>query len=105
MRTFTKDFEEVDLYAKQYKISNKRVAMTQKDKRQGIDIGSAIGQVSPVTYWYKSGYFQNEDEARGAFRLAYQQGLDGMGESIAKWMGLTSEEYDVWMRTEALPKL
>ena len=64
-----------------------------------------MGQVSPVGYWYKHGHFKNEDEARGAFRLAYQQGLDGMGKSIQEWMGLSEAEFDAWMRDDALPKL
>jgi hypothetical protein len=42
-------------------------------------------------------------EAGGAFGSAYQQGLDGMGISIASWMGLIQEEYDGWMRNEAHP--
>jgi len=76
---------------------------TQKDHRRQIDVGSNMRQVSLVSYWYKSGHFKNEDEARGAFRLAYQQGLDGMGNSISEWMGLTSEQYDAWMRDGSLP--
>ena len=78
-------------------------AVTRKEKR--IDVGEKMCQVSPVAYWYKHGHFQNEDEARGAFRLAYQQGLDGMGASIAEWMGLADEEYDSWMRNDSLPQL
>lgn len=77
--------------------------MTQREKRRGIDIGEGMKQVSSVNYWYKHGHFQNDNEARGAFRLAYQQGLDGMGESIAKWMGLSKEEYDAWMRNDEIP--
>lgn len=79
--------------------------MTQKEKRQGVDIGPNMGQVSPVSYWYKYGHFKNEDEARGAFFLAYRQGLDGMGKSIQEWMGLSKAEFDAWMRDNALPKL
>jgi hypothetical protein len=76
---------------------------TQKEHRRGVDIGPGPLQVSPAAYWYKHGHFKNEDQARGAFRLAYQQGLDGMGESIQEWMGLTSKEFDAWMRTEEIP--
>lgn len=79
------------------------VAVTQKEKRLGIDVGPGFTQVSPVAYWYKQGRFQNDDEARGAFFLAYQQGLDGMGESIQQWMGLTQDEFDAWMRDSTLP--
>jgi hypothetical protein len=56
-----------------------------------------------VSYWYRGGHFRNQDEAIGAFKLAYQQGLDGMGPSIQQWMGLTGPEFDAWMRDDALP--
>ncbi len=79
--------------------------MSQKQKPQGLDVGSNMGQISPVSYWYKHRHFKNEDEARGAFRLAYQQGLDGMGKIIQEWMGLSEVEFDAWMRDNALPKL
>ncbi len=78
---------------------------TQKEHRQQIDVGSTMKQVSPVMYWYKNHHFKNDDEARGAFKLAYQQGLDGMGKSISEWMGLTPEQYDAWMRDDSLPPL
>lgn len=70
----------------------------QREHRQRIDIGPAMGQVSPVVYWYNGGHFTNDDEARGAFRLAYQQALDGMGASMHEWMGLTAAQFDLWMR-------
>jgi hypothetical protein len=76
---------------------------TQRAHRRSVSVGPSVADVSPVAYWHKHDHFKNEDEARGAFRLAYQQGLDGMGESIAAWMGLTSAEYDAWMRNESLP--
>jgi hypothetical protein len=75
----------------------------QREHRRGVAVGPGMGEVSPAAHWYKHGHFKNEDEARGAFRLAYQQGLDGMGDSIAAWMGLTGAEYDSWMRDESLP--
>ena len=78
---------------------------SQKDHRQKIDVGPGMTQVTPVIYWYKNETFKNEDEARGAFKLAYQQGLDGMGASVAEWMGLTPEQFDSWMRDESLPPL
>lgn len=78
---------------------------TQKEHRQRIEVGSGIHQVSPAMYWYKNGHLKNEDEARGAFKLAYQQGLDGMGQSIPQWMGLTAEQYDARMRDDSLPPL
>ncbi len=77
--------------------------MNQRKIKHGIDIGPGFHQVSPVGYWYRYGHFKNEDEARGAFTLAYQQGLDGMGESISKWMGLSKAEFDSWMRDDSLP--
>jgi hypothetical protein len=78
--------------------------VTQKEHRRSIDVGPLMTQVSPVNYWYQQGHFANEDEARGAFKLAYEQGMDGMGESVAKWMGITDAEYSDWMRNDALPK-
>ena len=77
--------------------------MTQRVKRRGIDVGEGMTQVSSVNSWYKHGYFQNDDEARGAFGLAYQQGQDGMGKSTAEWMGLSNKEYDAWMRNHEIP--
>ena len=61
--------------------------------------------VLTVTEWYRLGHFKSESEARGAFELAYQQGLDGMGSSIHAWMGMTGDEYDAWMRCGALPPM
>ena len=78
--------------------------MSQKEKRQEIDIGASMNQVSPVSYWYKQGHFKNDEEAQGAFTLAYQQGLDGMGKSIEEWMGLSSKEFNAWMRNRELPR-
>ncbi len=78
--------------------------MTQKENRRGINVGPQMNQVSPVAYWQKHGHFKNEDEVRGVFRLAYQQGLDGMGQSIQEWMGLSVEEFDAWMRNDELPE-
>jgi hypothetical protein len=66
---------------------------TQKEHRREIDVGPTLAQVSPAMYWYKAGYFQNEDEARGAFRLAYQQGMDGMGKTVQEWMGLKPDQF------------
>ncbi len=76
---------------------------TQKDHRRSVRVGPTIADVSPAAYWYRADFFKNEDEAQGAFRLAHQQGLDGMGESVAAWMGLTADEYDAWMRNNTLP--
>lgn len=79
--------------------------LTQNDHRQKIDVGSGMSQVSPVSYWHRQGHFKSDAEAKGAFKLAYQQGLDGMGVSTAAWMGLSPEEYDDWMRNDTLPKV
>jgi hypothetical protein len=76
---------------------------TQREHRRGVDVASGLLQVSSAAYWHKHGFFKNDDEARGAFRLAHHQGLDGMGESIQEWMGLTPEEFDAWMRTDEIP--
>jgi len=76
---------------------------TQKEHRRRIDVGPGFHQVSPVASWYRGGHFRNDDEARGAFTLAYQQGLDGMGASIQEWMGLSEAEYAAWTRDNSLP--
>jgi hypothetical protein len=80
-----------------------RIKMYERDHRQRIDIGPKMSQVSPVAYWYRCGHFKNEEQANGAFELAYQQAMDGMGASASGWMGLTEEEFDAWMRNRALP--
>lgn len=75
----------------------------QREHRQRIDIGPGFHQVTPVATLYRNDVFENEEQARGAFELAHQQGLDGMGPSVAEWMGLTSEEFGEWMARGALP--
>jgi len=70
--------------------------MTQREHRRKIEVG-------PVMDWYQAGHFASNEEARGAFKLAYQQGLDGMGRSIAEWMGMTADQFDDWMRGNGLP--
>lgn len=79
--------------------------ITQKEHRRNIDVGPGMTQVSTVMYLYKQGHFANEDEARGAFKLAYQQGMDGMGASVQAWMGMTEAEFDGWMRGDKIPSL
>jgi hypothetical protein len=78
--------------------------MTKKERNKIIDVGSILSEVSSVNQWYKGGHFNSDEKAKGAFFLAYQQGMDGMGKSIAEWMGLSSKEYDAWMRNGELPK-
>lgn len=76
---------------------------SETDPRRAVKIGPHMGEVSPVMYWYRHHHFANEDEAQGAFKLAYQQAMDGMGPSIHEWMGLTAGEYELWHRTDQLP--
>ena len=78
--------------------------MNQKEKRQGVDVGSGLVQVCSVADWYQYGHFKNEEEARGAFVLAHQQGLDGMGKSIPEWMGLSETEFNSWINDGSLPR-
>ena len=75
----------------------------EKVLRQDIPVGRRPDQVTPVAYWYQNDFFTSDEEARGAFRLAYEQATDGMGCSVAEWMGLTEEELEAWKRSEQLP--
>ena len=72
--------------------------MNQQEMKENIK------GVITAKFWQKNGHFKNEVEARGAFRLAYLQGLDGMGKSIGDWMGLTKEEFELWMKNASIPK-
>lgn len=76
---------------------------TQAAIRRAIDVGPRIGQVSPVGYWYRAGHFSSDDEAQGAFELAWQQFMDGCGVSAEEWMGLTTAEVNAWHRDGTLP--
>ena len=58
---------------------------------------------STVTEWYRAGHFCSEEEAMGAFKLAYQQAIDGIGIGPEDWMGMSSEEYSFWMTNDQLP--
>jgi hypothetical protein len=60
-------------------------------------------KVSSVMFWYRCGHFRSEAEALGAFKLAHQQGLDGMGDSVREWLGMTENEFRQWMVREELP--
>ena len=77
--------------------------ITQREMRQGIAVDGGLRDVTSVTWWYRAGHFQSEEAAAGAFELAYQQGMDGMGKSTAAWMGMTEAEFDDWMRNKKLP--
>lgn len=79
---------------------------TQKEMRRGVDVDGNMFSVISAAAWHRQGHFANDDEARGAFKLAYQQAMDGMGRTPAEWMGLTDEEYSRWAGgSEALPLL
>lgn len=79
--------------------------MTQREMRQGISVDEGFASVVSVTGLYRADFFRTEEAAMGAFKLACQQGLDGMGKSIGEWMGLTEAEYDAWMRDQTLPPM
>jgi len=69
-----------------------------------VDQGNLFNSITSVRKWFKAGLFANRDEALGAFKLAHQQALDGLGPSHHEWMGFTSEkEFHAWMRDETLP--
>lgn len=83
----------------------------RKNDRQHVWTGtytmpatSVFSGISTVTGWYRAGAFRTEAEARGALALAHQQALDGMGRSVAEWMGLTSDELDAYVRDDVLPE-
>lgn len=77
----------------------------QAEIRRSVNLGGTFNDVSPVMQWYKDGYFESKEEAKGAFKLAYQQGMDGMGTSIQEWMGLNETQFDAWMRHDQLPDI
>lgn len=79
--------------------------ITQRQMRQGIAVDDGLTSVVSVTSLYRADFFRTEEAAMGAFQLACQQGLDGMGKSIGEWMGMTEAEYDNWMRDKALPPM
>lgn len=64
-----------------------------------------MDRVSSVGHWYRCGDFANADEARGVFKLAYRQHVDGMGASAEEWMGLTTADFYAWMRDGSLPPI
>ncbi len=77
---------------------------TQGEIKRGVTVAGGIGSVTTVSDWYKNGHFATEEQALGAFKLAHQQALDGMGQSHQEWMGMTSGEFEAWMRNDELPK-
>lgn len=80
-------------------------ASTQRQMRQGIVVDGGLRDVTSVTAWYRAGHFKSSEAAKGAFELAYQQAMDGMGKSIQSWMGMTEAEFNEWMRNKALPPI
>lgn len=78
---------------------------SQRDIRRSVNVGGQLGQVSTVAGWWRAGHFRTTQEARGAFELAYQQAMDGMGTSIAAWMGLSDDELRAWRDNGARPAL
>lgn len=79
--------------------------ITQREMRHGIVVDRGLRDVGSVTWWYRQGHFKSNEAAAGAFELAYQQGMDGMGKSVAAWMGMTEAEFDEWMRNNVLPPM
>ncbi|KAL0630591.1 hypothetical protein Q9L58_010566 [Maublancomyces gigas] len=77
--------------------------VTQRTMRQGIAVDKGLRDVTSVTSWYRAGHFNTAEATAGAFELAYQQAMDGMGKSIQDWMGMTEPEFNEWMRNKTLP--
>lgn len=77
--------------------------ITQREMRQGVAVDGGLTDIMSVTSWYRADHFKTAEAAAGAFELAYQQGMDGMGRSVASWMGMTDAEYDEWIRNGTLP--
>jgi hypothetical protein len=83
--------------------SRRSKGFTQRDHRRLVEAGAKPGQVVPVGLWHRDGHFGSEAEAQGAFKLAYQQAVDGLGASTAGWMGISQGELDAWLRHGTLP--
>lgn len=56
-----------------------------------------------VMFYYRKGCFKTDDQAKGAFELAYQQAMEDMSKSFEESMGLSEKEFDNWMRYGAIP--
>ncbi len=63
------------------------------------------GNVTRLTDWHKDTcLFENEEQIKGALKLANHQFLDGLGTDPKDWIGLTDAELDEWSRgTRQLP--
>lgn len=81
--------------------------LEQREIRRAVTVGDGVSdgfsEVSTAKTWWRAGHFDSPTEARGAFRLSHQQALDGMGEGVAHWMGLTESEFSDYMRSGRLP--
>ena len=75
-----------------------RTSDDESEERRGDGKITSVGQL------YRRGHFRNDDEARGAFRLALQQYLDGCGSSLAVWMGISEADAEAYKRWETLPR-
>lgn len=64
---------------------------------------AALNTLSTVTGWYRANHFASEEQARGAFELAWQQYLDGCGYSAEQWTGMTEDEIKAWVSHGELP--
>jgi len=61
-------------------------------------------KIETVTGWLRAGLFATNEQARGAFMLAHQQWLDGLGRgSHREWLGMTEAEFNAWMRDHKIP--
>jgi len=89
--------------AKDLPTARRSKGFTQRDHRRLVEAGAKPGRVVPVGLWHRDGHFCSEAEAHGAFKLAYQQAVDGLGSSTAGWMGISQGELDAWLRHGTLP--
>jgi hypothetical protein len=71
--------------------------------KASVRVDGGILDVTSARAWWEAEHFDSPAEARGAFKLAYQQGMDGMGSSPREWMGLDEKAFDAWMRKGTLP--
>src|SRR5271166_1885722 len=75
----------------------------QSAAKADVKVDGGFLDVSSARFWWEAEHFDSPSEARGAFKLAYQQGMDGMGSSPQEWMGLDEKAFGAWMRNGALP--
>ena len=51
----------------------------QSVAKAGVKVDGGFLDVSSARFWWEAEHFDSSAEARGAFKLAYQQWMDGMG--------------------------